>query len=313
MSRVNKKKNSREVPTGNTCPVGPEEEKVKDKDFETKLWCFTSYNENPFVYNQEVCQYLGYEREICPKTNKLHWQGFVYLNDKVSVKRINKILMMLHPKEKEIYKPVHSESCRGSFLENVKYCSKDGSFVEFGTKPSQGQRVDLLLLRDEIKEGTSVRKIRQANPIMYHQYGRTLEKLEDDKLSEKKRCWETKTTGIWLWGPSGCGKSKQAFDMVKNSSCYEYANDDKWWDSYTQQEFVIIDDYRLNTMKFNELIKLVDWTPLVVCRRGKDPIQFLSKKVIITCPYHPDDVFEKLDEDMVQIYRRFEIIKVEPS
>ena len=309
------KKIPREVLTGNTNPVRPvekkNEKKKKDEDeensFETKLWCFTSYNENPFMFDYEVCEYLGYERETCPKSGRLHWQGFVYLNDRVSLKKIDKVLIQLHPVEKEIYKPVHREPMRGSFKQNVKYCSKDGNFVEFGEKPSQGQRVDLLLLRDEINQGTSVKKIRQRTPVKYHQYGRTLDKLADDLLIDDERDFMTK--GIWYWGPSGKGKSKKSREGLPQNMRYSYPNDGGWWDLYKQQDTVIIDDYDGVEIPFKQLLKMVDRYDYQVKRRNLPPIQFRSKTVIITCSKHPDDLFSKLDENMNQIYRRFEIVE----
>ena len=52
-------------------------------------------------------------------------------------------------------------------------------FQQRGELPSQGARQDLADHRDEIKNGTSVDELTMRNPNLYHQYGRTLQKVED--------------------------------------------------------------------------------------------------------------------------------------
>eukprot|EP00918_Siedleckia_nematoides_P052795 GHVU01115306.1.p1 GENE.GHVU01115306.1~~GHVU01115306.1.p1 ORF type:complete len:237 (+),score=15.01 GHVU01115306.1:377-1087(+) len=180
-------------------------------------------------------------------------------------------------------------------------------FKEFGEMPSQGRRTDLIDLRDRIKSGESVDDLTIENPEIFHQYGRTLTKLEDIILRKKYRTWMTE--GIWYWGSTGVGKSHKAFENYDPETHYVYPNDNGWWDGYTGQETVIINDFR-GGICYNELLDLVDKWPKDVKRRCREPAPFLARKVIITSPDIPQNVYSRLAENdsLDQLFRRFKII-----
>ena len=147
--------------------------------------------------------------------------------------------------------------------------------------------------------------------MKYHQYGRTLNKIEDLAMRNKYRSEMTK--GIWYWGETGVGKSHKAFEGFNPKTHYVLPNDNGWWDAYTQQDTIIINDFR-GEIRYNELLNLVDKWPFNVKRRNREPIPFISKTVIITSSLKPEDVYHnRNDEDKIeQLLRRFEVIKVGP-
>ena len=82
--------------------------------------------------------------------------------------------------------------CKGSLDQNCGYCSKDKNVTEYGEKPKQGFRTDLEAIKDDILGGVvTCDDVCVINPNMYHQYGRTLNKLEDIALRRKFRTWMT--------------------------------------------------------------------------------------------------------------------------
>ena len=119
------------------------------------------------------------------------------------------------------------------------------------------------------------------------------------------------TEGIWYYGETGCGKSEKAFENYNPSTHYKYT--EEWWDGYTGQDTLIIDELRGDTLRFREILALVDKHPHYVKRRCREPIPFLAKQVIITSALHPKDIFTNLnaDDKLDQLYRRFKIIKLE--
>ena len=96
----------------------------------------------------------------------------------------------------------HVEQMMGNIKQNDVYCSKEtaGVLVEFGDKPHQGERMDLAELRDAILAGKTVDDIVLDAPDLFHQYGRTLQKIEDVAARKRTRDWMT--TGVWLHGPT---------------------------------------------------------------------------------------------------------------
>ena len=141
-----------------------------------------------------------------------------------------------------------------------------------------------------------------------HQYGRTLDRLEDIRMRSVARTEMTK--GVWLWGPTGTGKSHRAANM--EGTQYWWTNDNGWWDGYKQQDVVILNDFRGN-IAYGEMLQMVDKWPYAVRRRGREPMPFTSKMVVVTSSLHPKDVYKNLsaEDKLAQLERRFDIIKCE--
>ena len=183
----------------------------------TRLWCFTNFDLN-FDYNKffnsSTAEYIIFGTEVCPKTKRTHHQGFVYFSGaRGSIKGVSKQLGKCHV-----------EPCRGNLDQNCDYCEKDGNITELGDRPKQGFRNDLEAVKDSILNGDmSVEDICVESPNLYHQYGRTLSKLEDIALRKKYRKWMTQ--GIWYYGPTGVGKSHKAFEGFSPDTHYVMPND----------------------------------------------------------------------------------------
>lgn len=264
---------------------------------------FTSFCDEKPVFVKAKMRYLCFGSEICPDTKKHHWQGCVYFKDKVSIKTAQSLLKIESSHMEYIPKSEDPEDA-------INYCKKEGKFEEYGEFPKQGKRTDLIELRDQLVDNqTSIDDIIMSNPIMYHQYGRTLDKIEDIVLRKKYRTEMTK--GIWYHGGTGVGKSHRAFEGYATETHYNLINDNGWWDGYRQQKVIIINDFR-GWLSYNELLQMVDKWPYSVKRRGREPMPFLSELVIITSSLPPEAVFHnRNDQDKIeQLLRRFEVIEL---
>lgn len=258
------------------------------------MMCFTWFHEEPIKYDPTYMRYLCYGIEICPTTGKKHLQGYVYWNNPRSERACCKL-----------YK-CWMRCCIGSDDDNTIYTTKDGQVFEFGTKPHQGERNDLLTLVHEIKNGTEVDEIALERPMLYHQYGRTLNRIEDILLRQK---WRTEmTTCDWLWGETGCGKSHSALSTYDPKTHYLYRNDNGWWEGYKQQPVVVINEFR-GEIKYKELLELIDKWPYFVKRRNREPIPFTSKHIIITSSLPPQEVYHNIHakDHINQLLRRINV------
>lgn len=148
------------------------------------------------------------------------------------------------------------------------------------------------------------------DPVHYHQYGRTLHKAEDIALRKKYR--KEMTTAEWLWGPTGTGKSHRAFKDFDPETHYVWKNEKEWQDGYTGQEIVIINELRGDTLRFGKLLQLIDKWPFYLERRGREPVPFIAKHIIITSALPPEEIFVNLAEDdrLEQLYRRIVVTHV---
>ena len=120
------------------------------------------------------------------------------------------------------------------------------------------------------------------------------------KYFETKRNWKPEV--IWCYGPTGSGKSKYAHETAEDA--FVALETGQWWEGYDQHEDVIIDDMRKDFVKFHTLLKLLDRYPFVIeCKGGSR--QFLAKRIFITTPLHPLELYDTR-EDVKQLTRRID-------
>lgn len=275
--------------------------------------CFTAFTDAAPL--ADATTFIAYQREVCPATQREHWQGYAEFPTRRTIRTI----------QEQLGCPgAHIEKRRGTAQQAAEYANKDATRKP-GSEPvsigciSQptGQcngAAKLSALQKRILDGTPVEALRDEDPMAFHQYGRTLMAIEDAHLRKKFRT--TMTRGTWLWGPTGVGKSHRAFDEFDPATHYLWKLDDRGWqDGYAGQKTVIINDFR-GEIPFNHMLQLVDKWPYTVSRRGREPAPFLAEKVIVTSAMHPHEVYRKSLADgdkLAQFDRRFEVIEMIPD
>lgn len=306
-------KTSQKCSEGN---IDPSEQSAKTR---YRGFCFTLFNPDTKDWNEFIkkepdfrdsMKYLCYSPETCPTTGRYHWQGYFYLFDQKTISAAAKI-----------YKCT-VKNALGTADENRTYCGakdyeKEGKFKaanplfkEFGCLPCQGKRGDLDAIKDEIIAGKSVDDICMERPMMFHQYGRTLERIEAIKARDKFRTWMT--TCDWLFGETGTGKSHRAFENYSPKTHFVFnVNDNGFWCGYTGQETVIINEFR-GQICYSELLDLIDKYPKTVKVKGKEPVPFLAKHIIITSSLPPGEIFYNLSEkdSLNQLMRRINLVEL---
>lgn len=271
-------------------------------------WCFTLNNytdEDVEVLTGTECKYIVFGREVGEKGTS-HLQGYIELNNACTMNALKKKLKN---------NTIHVEVRRGTSLQASDYCKKDGQFFEKGELSKQGERTDLNELKEMIMDGKKVDDIVIENPEVVYKYGRVLDRIEDICVMKKVRDWMTE--GIWICGPSGSGKSHKAYEIANQitdnnpNDIYRYKDDNGWWDNYHGQRVVIIDDFR-GSIKFNELLQLIDKWSYYISRRGRKPIPFIATHVIITSIMKPENVYHNMNtlDTIDQLYRRIKLYEV---
>lgn len=243
-------------------------------------------------------KYLVFGYEICPTTKTPHLQGYVEWGRSVRWSTIQK----LNPK-------IHWENRKGNAQQASNYCKKEGNYFEDGVLSNQGMRNDLTKIKNDILCGKSVDDIIMEDPILYHQYGRTLQKLEDIILRQKFRTVEPECK--WLYGPTGSGKSSIWREQYDPNTMYLWRNDNGWWDGYKGQKFIIIDEFR-GQIPYSELLSICSGQPHFLRRRNREPVPCLAEKVLITSSMRPEEVYNHLalEDSLDQLYRRIDVAEV---
>ncbi len=178
-------------------------------------------------------RYLIFQEERGENGTK-HYQGYVELHKPQRISGIKRIFG----------RRVHAEARKGTRDEAREYCRKEESRVngpwELGVwnKSGQGCRSDVSALRELVKSGASDIEIVEKLPNEWFRFHRAV-----DKLRIQYQCRDNGERDIHnelYWGDAGTGKSRKARD--ENPDAFPLTT--KWFDGYSGQKVVIIDDFR---------------------------------------------------------------------
>jgi len=109
---------------------------------------------------------------------------------------------------------------------------------------------------------------------------------------------------IWMWGKAGTGKSAYARDKYPDAYM-KLPN--KWWDGYTNQQHVLLDDFDKKHDKLSYHLKI--WGDLYgfPAEVKGSTVRIRPKVFIITSNYHPKDIWTE-EQDSDPILDRFWIM-----
>lgn len=251
---------------------------------QSRAWVFTHNNPNdqkPEEYLDTLgVRFLAYQHEIAPATGTHHLQGYVIF---MAPKRLAAL--------KKVNASIHWEVRKGSHEEAVDYVSKAESRQEGsvpyckGEAPRQGRRSDLESLKEALDSDLSLAEVADAHFgsfIRYHKGLMLYRSLRTNPRSEHTFCQV-------YYGESGAGKSYRAAYEAGPSAYYlpppNQSTGAVWWDGYTGQEVVVIDEF-YGWISHQFMLRLCDRSPINVQTKGGN-VPFVSKKIIITSNKSP--------------------------
>lgn len=236
-------------------------------------------------------QYWSAQLERCPKSSKLHVQGFVYFKNP-------RVLAGL----KKLHATAHFESMRGTVDQAIAYTKKDDTRVagpkEGGERPQQGKRTDIDSAIAAVQAGTAMREVALANPVTYVRYFRGLHALSG--ILAVRRNWLT--TGVVYWGPPGTYKTTHAREMAGPDAYWLLQSNlgsgkTVWMENYEGQEDIVIDEF-YGWLPLTFFLNLLDQIPMTVQTKGGST-QIRAKRIWITSNANPTTWYASVAEQMV--------------
>lgn len=253
----------------------------------SKDWMVTTFDDTAPVFREEHMEYLVYQREACPTSGKLHWQAYV--------KFFTRKRMLT---AKALFGTgAHLEVCRGGSAKAIEYCTKDASrvepYIEHGLRPEEKKVMNIVeMLRTETPT-----EILEANPKIWRSI-RSLQVVHG--LVSAKRDFMTK--GLLFLGPSGCGKSRSSALISEYLGMSYYAEPTmKWFDNYTQEESIIVEEIREIPTSF--LLRLIDRYPMMLpIKGGYTPMR--SEYVFMSSNLSEELLFGSMDLKTIEAFKR---------
>lgn len=234
------------------------------------------------------CTFLCYQLERGGAGNTLHWQGYLELKNRRSIRALRK--------SNDFTKRMWFGMRKGTQAQAIEYVTKqDETFVRSllteGVKaPGQGKRKDIDAVKERIDAGDSELEIFDNHfglAVRHHRafkYYRTMITPDRD--------WEMNV--IVLWGDTGTGKTRYAYDTWPASDIYAVPHSKgsgTYWDGYDGQRVVLIDEMYGNRFKWNFLLGLTDRRAFRVPIHGGF-VKFTSRIIVFTSNDHPGEWYQ---------------------
>ena len=259
-------------------------------------WCFTlnNYNDDEvnIIRNLPV-QYVCYGKEV-GESGTPHLQGFLQLghNHRKTLTALKAFIGI-----PRIHLEIRSKNATNEQARDYCFKSDKDPFQKGDFCSGQGMRSDIDRFVAKIREGASVADLLDTCPEEMVKYHKAYDRFHPDFAP--KRNWPMEV--IWCYGPTGTGKSFWANRSYPDAFRKPPG---KWWDGYDGEETVILDEFRADWFPFYHLLLLLDRYPLKVEIKGGTR-QFSSKRVIITCPVHWNEMYRsQTEEKLNQLQRR---------
>lgn len=264
--------------------------------FSARKICFTINNPEKNVQleiNSEI-RFAVWQKEKGSNGTE-HYQGYIEFNKAMTMPGIKKYL-----EEK-----AHIEKALGTKEQNIEYCSKsetriDGPWSIGDSSIKQGKRTDLDKVAEEIKTLT-LEEIVEENTSTFIRYSKGIKEAYNI-IKFKDRTEKPKV--IWIYGPTGSGKTKYATSI---SDDYYIKDGTMWWDGYTQQKVIVVDDFD-GHWPFRDLLRFTDRYKYQGQYKG-GYVKINSEYIVFTCDRHPaNKLHDKEPHELSQFLRRIDEI-----
>lgn len=246
-----------------------------------KNWCITSFND-PIKWDENIMEFLTYQKEKCPSTGKEHFQTYVQMKKKTYFTEM-----------KKLFGDVHMEIAKGSPDENVAYCNKSDSRIEegktFGVLHKQGERNDLNEAYSLAKEG----KFQNIEASTAIKYSRGLKWVYELYCKPVRR---DNLKVIVFIGEPGSGKSYLAHRLYPNAYVKPSG---AWFDGYMNEKEVIMDEFNCEKTDVDDFLQWIDIYPLRVPIKGGFTA-WNPEIIVITKLYKPETWFPSRSSEVLR-------------
>ena len=252
----------------------------KPKPSRGAYWCWTLNNPTKEEIRslvqaqrtQERVTYICWGVEL-GESGTPHLQGYLELESKQRLGGVKKL---------PGFSRAHLEIRQGSQKQAVDYCRKDGHFFEHGSPrvSQQGKRSDLDAIKELLDVGTCESDVADQYFGQWCRYRKSFSAYRDLQRPVGLRDVEV----FFLWGLAGSGKT--GFVYQREPELWISSDPTlQWFDGYSGEEAVLLDDYR-GDASTSFILRVLDRYPLKVPVKGSFT-NWTPKRIYITSNADP--------------------------
>ena len=246
------------------------------------------------LFEKTGAVYVVGQLECCPDTKRLHIQACCNFKEPVRCSKL-----------KKYDADMHIEAVKRDNGAN-EYCMKTETRVagpwEFGVKPvRRNSKTDW----EEVWTKAAAGKLDEIPASVRVIHYSKLKAIAKDhmKFADKDHL-----RGLWIFGDAGAGKSRWVREHCPAADLYPKLCN-KWWDGYTGQRYVVMDDFGPQHVVLTQQLKI--WADRYGCilETKGGAVADNYEWFIITSQYQPVEIF-KDPKDLEAINRRFKIFNI---
>ncbi len=253
--------------------VKSDSDSIPKKPARTRNWAFTDFNNidyhSRYTEYQDIIRYICWGREICPDSGKVHFQGWLQTENPKRMSEIKKILGC---------RKLHVEAMYADEVKNDIYCQKEGNWQRLGEFIVQGQRTDYENIKKMIRNGSSDLEIADRYFSQWTRCRTAFAKYRELVAEEQTRVFRKVQVEIYS-GKTGTGKTRMA--MAENDVFKIQGDKLQWWDGYTGQNVLVIDEYA-NQVGLTKLLGILDGYQLRLAVKGEFTYAKWHKVILTT-------------------------------
>lgn len=250
-------------------------------------WLLTIPHQNFTPYLPEGVSYIRGQLEEGNQGGYLHWQVLVVLSRKGTLRTMQDIFG----------REGHYERSRSAHAD--EYVWKEatrvaGTQFELGVKPiRQNKKCDWERVWEFAKAG-QYEQIPERIRVSHYRSLRTIR-------SDYSRAVGMERTCNVYWGKTGAGKSLRAWTEA-GMEAYPKDPRTKWWDGYTGQQHVVIDEFR-GAIDISHMLRWLDRYPVLVEIKGS-AIPLTATTFWITSNISPREWYPVVDQATFDAFMR---------
>lgn len=282
-------------------------------------WCFTYFVEEDYAYSREYpidphpdWTYAVMQLEVCPNTGRRHLQGYFRVRTAIGFDRALGTLP----------EGSHMEAARGTYLDNIRYCTKENSRApdtepwEMGTRPQQGKRTDWDSVLTDLRAGQTCGQVILERPHLAPMM-RGVETLAEQLKPAPPPI--RNVLCYYLFGESGVGKSHRAHTWfpdayVITGRYYE----GKSFDGYSMEDTLILDEWKDHEWPLTLMNSLLDKWKLTLQCRYKNKMAYWTRVLVLSNQqehevYYGDphrSTFWRRFQQVVEVRTREQVIEI---
>lgn len=220
-----------------------------------RAYCFTSYELDKIPSLTEEVRYVIWQKEKCPKTGSIHFQGYIEFKQACRMAAVKK----WYGSNK-----LHVEKRNGEREEARDYCRKEESRVEgpweLGSWEAggQGTRNDVKKVANMVWDHKTNYQIAKEEDVVYMRMHRGVDALRK-AMMEEESLQERDIEVHILWGKPGVGKTSSVLNSHDKHDVYKlmYEEGGIWWDGYYFQKILLLDDFT-GWIPYEQMLSLLD-------------------------------------------------------